>query len=57
MVAFAFVFEIFGTLAKNYHMIQTPLGNLIIALNAGFGGFLAGILMKKYLFNDDQEEQ
>lgn len=50
--AYAFVFMIFGTLAKNYNLIQSPLGNYVIALNSGFGGFLAGILMKKYLFEE-----
>lgn len=52
MVAKALVFTIFGTLANNHHLIQTPLGNYVIALNSGFGGFLGGVLMKKYLFND-----
>lgn len=56
MVAKAFVFVIFGTLAKNYHLIQTPLGNYLIAFNSGFGGFLAGILMKKYLFNESSNK-
>ena len=49
MTAYAFVFVIFGTLAKNDHMLQSALGNYVIGLNSGLGGFLAGILMKKYL--------
>lgn len=56
MLAYAFVFTIFGTLAKNYHLIQSALGNFVIGLNSGFGGFLAGILMKKYLFNESSQQ-
>lgn len=51
MAAYSFVFTIFGTLAKNYHMLQSTLGNYIFTFTSGFGGFLAGVIMKKYLFN------
>ena len=57
MVAKAFVFTIFGVLAKNYHLIQSPLGNYVIGLNSGFGGFLGGILMKKYLFDESTQNK
>jgi len=56
MIAYSFVFTIFGTLAKNYHLIQSALGNYVIALNSAFGGFLAGILMKKYLFDESSQK-
>ena len=52
MTTKSFVFVIFGTLAKNYHLIQNTTGNFFHSFNSGFAGFLAGILMKKYLFNE-----
>jgi hypothetical protein len=57
MVAYAFVFCIFGVLGHNDRMIQSTLGNYLIAGLAGFGGGLAGFLMKKYLFADNQASQ
>lgn len=57
MVAYAFVFCIFGVLAHNNRMLQDTLGNFIIAGLAGFGGGLAGFLMKKYLFADNEATQ
>lgn len=57
MVAYAFVFCIFGILAHNNRMIQSTLGNYLIAGLAGFGGGLAGFLMKKYLFADHKATQ
>jgi hypothetical protein len=57
MYTYAFVFTIFGTLVKNYHLLQNTLGSYVFALNSAFGGFLAGILMKKYLFNTSSEKK
>lgn len=55
MCAYSFIFTIFGTLADNHHMLQSTLGNYIFASSSGFGGFLAGILMKKYLFKESSQ--
>lgn len=51
-----FVFTIFGILAKNNPMTQSTSGNYLIAFNSGFGGILAGILMKKYLFSESSKK-
>jgi len=56
MSAYSFIFTIFGTLADNYHMLQSALGNYIFAISSGFSGFLAGILMKKYLFKESSQQ-
>ncbi|ODA39559.1 hypothetical protein [Desulfosporosinus sp. BG] len=52
MLAYSFIFAIFGTLAKNPHMLQTTLGNYIFTGTSSFGGAFAGFLIKKYLFKD-----
>lgn len=56
MCTYSFVFTVFGTLSNNNHMLQSALGNYIFALSSGFAGFLAGILMKKYLFNETSQK-
>jgi len=38
MSAYSFVFTIFGTLARNHHMLQDTLGNYTFALSSGFRG-------------------
>lgn len=57
MLAYSFIFAIFGTLAKNPHMLQTTLGNYIFAGTSGCGGAFAGFLMKKYLFKDSNRSK
>lgn len=57
MFAKAFVFAIFGTLAKNDNLIQSTLGNYVIGFNSGFGGFLGGVLMKKYLIEESSSSR
>lgn len=52
MLAYSFIFAVFGTLARNSQMLQTALGNYIFAGTSGFAGAFAGYLMKKYLFKD-----
>lgn len=56
MTTKAFVFAIWGTLAKNHYLIQNTSGNYFHSFNAGFAGFLAGILMQKYLFNETSQQ-
>jgi len=55
MCTYSFIFTVFGTLSKNHSMLQGTLGNYIFALSSGFAGFLAGILMKKFLFKPSQQ--
>jgi hypothetical protein len=57
MVAYSFVFAIFGVLADNPNMLQDTLGNYIFAATSGFGGSLAGFLMKKYIFDTNEATQ
>lgn len=49
----ALIFEVFGTLARNQNMIQDVAGNFGFAVSTAFTGFIAGVLMKKYIYCDE----
>lgn len=46
----AVIFQIFGTIINNSNMIQNTAGNYVFAFSTGFIGFVAGVLMKKYVY-------
>ncbi len=52
MTTQALVFCIFGVLGRNLNLIQNASGNFVHAFASGFGGLLAGYLIKKYLYRN-----
>lgn len=57
MTGESLLFNIFGILGKNERMIQSLSGNYVHSLAAGFGGWIAGLLVKKYLFDRAPNEE
>lgn len=55
MTIHAIIFQIFGTIVNNPNMIQNTAGNYVFAFSTGFTGFVAGVLMKKYVYGKEIE--
>lgn len=51
MTAESFIFNIFGTLGGNEHLVQDVSGNYVHATAAGLAGLAVGYLMQKYIFD------
>lgn len=57
MTGEALLFNVYGILGKNEGMVQSLSGNYVHCFAAGFGGWMAGLLVKKYLFSEASNEE